>query len=40
MKDYASAVQLDCYNGRISGYEISSVTNVNRYSGVIIDECQ
>ena len=32
-----SAVQLDYYNNSISGYEISSVTNVNNYSEVIID---
>ena len=28
--DYVSAVQLDYYNDIISGYEISSVTNVNK----------
>ena len=26
------ALQLDYYNDRISGYEISGVTNVNNYS--------
>ena len=34
---YVSAVQLDYYNDSISGYEISSVTNVNNYSEVIMD---
>ena len=36
---YVSAVQLhvDYYNDSISGYKISSVTNVNNYSEVIID---
>ena len=37
MKDTVSAVQLDYYSDSISGYEISSVTNVNNYSEVIID---
>ena len=32
-----SAVQLDYYKDNISGYEISSVTNVNNYLEVIID---
>ena len=36
-RHYVSAVQLDYYNDSISGYEISSVTNVNNYSEVIID---
>ena len=35
-RHFVSAVQLDYYNDCISGYEISSVTNVNNYSGVII----
>ena len=36
-RHYVSAVQLDYYNDSISGYEISSVTNVNNYPEVIID---
>ena len=36
-RHYVSAGQLDYYNDSISGYEISSVTNVNVYSEVIID---
>ena len=36
-RHYVSALQLDYYNDSISGYEISSVTNVNNYSEVIID---
>ena len=36
-RHFVSAVQLDYYNDRILGYEISSVTNVNNYSEVIID---
>ena len=36
-RHYVSAVQLDYYNDSISGYEMSSVTNVNNYSEVIID---
>ena len=36
-RHYVSAVQLDYYNDSISGYEISSVTNVHNYSEVIID---
>ena len=36
-RHYFSAVQLDYYTDSISGYEISSVTNVNNYSEVIID---
>ena len=31
-RHYVSALQLDYYNDRISGYEISGVTNVNNYS--------
>ena len=31
-RHYVSALQLDDYNDRISGYEISGVTNVNNYS--------
>ena len=31
-RHYVSALQLDYYNDSISGYEISSVTNVNNYS--------
>ena len=37
-RDHVLAVQLDYYNDSISGYEISSVTNVNNYSEVIIDQ--
>ena len=36
-RHYVSAVQLDYYNDSISAYEISSVTNVNNHSEVIID---
>ena len=36
-RHYVSAIQLDYYNDSISGYKISSVTNVNNYSEVIID---
>ena len=39
-RHYVSALQLDYYNNSISGYEISSVTNVNNniiQSLVIID---
>ena len=31
-RHYVSALQLDYYNDRISGNEISGVTNVNNYS--------
>ena len=31
-RHYVSALKLDYYNDRISGYEISGVTNVNNYS--------
>ena len=37
VRHYLSAVQLDYYNDNISGYEISSVINVNKDSEVIID---
>ena len=36
-RHYVSEVPLDYYNDSISGYEISSVTNVNNYSEVIMN---
>ena len=36
-RHYASVVQLDYYNDSISGYEISSATNVNNYLEVIVN---
>ena len=36
-RHYVSAVQLDYYNDSISGYEISSVANVNNYLEVIVN---